>query len=108
MILSLIFGLILGAISVVFIIQNTTVITINFLNYHLQSSLALVILGALLMGMLMAAIFSIPAVIKDHMKYSALRKEKRKLEESLNEAKNKLDSSEIRSEVINKHIADNL
>lgn len=105
MILSLLLGLILGAISVVFIIQNTTVITINFLNNHLESSLALVILGAMLMGVIMAAIFSIPTVIRDHVKYSALKKQNKKLEDSLKEAQLKVNSDAIKSELINKHIA---
>lgn len=108
MIFSLILGLVLGAISVVFIIQNTTVITINFLSYHLQSSLALVILGALLMGMILAAIFSVPAVIRDHMKYSTLKKENRKLEDSLKEAQSKVNNESLKSEIINKHIADSM
>lgn len=107
MIITLILGLILGGISVIFITQNTTVITINFLSYQLESSLALVIIASILMGVLITLIFSIPTIIRDQIKYSALRKQNKNLEDSLHEAQSKVQTTETREAVINKHIADN-
>lgn len=104
MIISLFLGLILGAVSIIFILQNTTVITINFLNYHLASSLALVILGSMLMGLLIALVFSIPEVIRNHMRFRNLRKQNKDLETSLADVKSKVKTSEIHREVINEHL----
>jgi uncharacterized integral membrane protein len=104
MIISLLFGLILGALSIIFIFQNTTVITINFLNYHLDSSLALIIFAAILTGLIIALLFSIPEVIKNHGNFSTLKNRNKKLEEELALLKSDQRTNQIQKTVIDEHL----
>ncbi|MDQ3089687.1 MAG: LapA family protein [bacterium] len=87
MIITLIMGLVLGAISVIFITQNTDVISISFLQWQVESSVALIILGSLLMGALITSIFSLPAMIKSSMRLSRLSKDNRNLEKKVEDVK---------------------
>ena len=75
MIIFLILGLILGALSVVFALQNVVPITVTFFVWEVEGSLALVLLLALLTGVIICGLMSIPEVIRNHMRFKALKKE---------------------------------
>ena len=75
MIIFLVLGLILGALSVVFALQNVVPITITFFVWQIQGSLALILLLALLTGVMICGLMSIPEVIRNHMRFKALKKE---------------------------------
>lgn len=75
MIIFLILGLILGSLSVVFALQNVVPITITFFVWQVEGSLALVLLLALLTGVIICGLVSIPEVIRNHMRFKALKKE---------------------------------
>ncbi len=75
MIIFLILGLILGALSVVFALQNVVPITITFFVWQVEGSLALILLLALLTGVIICGLLSIPEVIRNHLRFKAMRKE---------------------------------
>lgn len=75
MIIFLILGLILGSLSVIFALQNVVPITITFFVWQVEGSLALVLLLALLTGVIICGLVSIPEVIRNHMRFNALKKE---------------------------------
>lgn len=83
MLLSLIFGLIIGAVSVVFALQNIFPVTVTFLAWNVTSSLAVLISLSILVGILICALLSIPEAIKNSFKIAALKKENQKLTEEL-------------------------
>lgn len=75
MIIFLILGLILGSVSVIFALQNTDVITVTFFAWQVEGSLALILLLALLAGIIICGLMSIPEVIRNQMRFNALKKE---------------------------------
>lgn len=87
MIISLILGLILGAVAVIFALQNITVITVAFLAWQIHGSLALILILAVLAGIIISLLISIPEVIRSSFTISSLRKQNKKLAEDLEEVK---------------------
>ena len=83
MIFFLILGMALGAVSVVFVLQNTATITVTFLSWQIEGSLALILFLAITSGALMILLLLFPGFIRDALHLSAARKDKRILEEEL-------------------------
>ncbi|MES2059707.1 MAG: LapA family protein [Patescibacteria group bacterium] len=80
MLILLILGVLLGAVSVVFALQNISTITVAFLFWHIEGSLSVVLLLAIVAGMLVSALVSVPEVFRDQMKIRALYKRVKELE----------------------------
>lgn len=83
MILSLVLGLVLGAASIIFALQNTFPVTVTFLSWGLNASLAIIIILSLLLGALISILITIPGVIRNYFTISGLKKENRKLHEEV-------------------------
>jgi uncharacterized integral membrane protein len=83
MLLSLIFGLIIGAASVVFALQNMFPVTVVFFVWKATSSLAIIVSLATLAGILISALLSIPEAIKNSFVIFDLKKENKKLVDEL-------------------------
>ncbi len=79
----LIVGLIIGAVSVVFVLQNITNITVTFLAWELTGSLSVILLLALLSGMLVAVLVLLPSFIKAEWQLRKLIKQNKKLQDEL-------------------------
>ena len=90
MIFSLIFGALLGAISVIFIIQNVAVVTVTFLNWQFEGSLALILFLTLISGIVMTLLLLLPTFIKDVFYLSSVEKQKKALEEELTKTRGTL------------------
>ncbi|MBA3732778.1 LapA family protein [Patescibacteria group bacterium] len=82
-----IIGLLLGAIAVVFALQNIVMVTVSFFAWHLQGSLAVIILLAITTGILITLLILLPGSIKNSWTVSGLRKDNKKLEEELRKQK---------------------
>ena len=87
MIFFLILGILLGAFSVFFALQNTAIITVTFFSWQFQGSLALILLMALATGILISLLMVLPESIVSYFRYKALKKELVKLEEALRKQK---------------------
>lgn len=87
MIIFLIFGLILGALSVIFALQNIVPITVTFFAWQVEGSLSLILLLALLTGVIICGLLSIPEVIRNHIRFTTLKNQKRDLEIALENLK---------------------
>ena len=87
MIILFLIGLLLGAVSVVFALQNIAVITVNFFSWQLTGSLSVVLLLATGAGALIASLLLLPEGVKNYFKYKNLKREKEKLEEELRKQK---------------------
>lgn len=87
MIIFLIFGLILGALSVIFALQNIIPITVTFFAWQVEGSLSLILLLALLTGVIICGLLSIPEVIRNHIRFTTLKNQKKDLELALENLK---------------------
>lgn len=87
MIILFIVGLLLGAASVIFALQNVDIITVSFFSWHLTGSLALILLVAIATGVMIAFLLLLPKSVSDYLKYRSLQAENKKLEEELRKQK---------------------
>ncbi len=88
MLLSLVVGIILGAIAVVFAFQNVAVVTLSFFAWQVSASLAILILGSILCGIVLTLLVLLPSVIRDEFYVASLKRQKRETEEELARVKN--------------------
>lgn len=83
MLISLIVGIILGAVAVVFAFQNVAVVTVSFFTWQVSASLAIVILGSILCGIVLTLLVLLPSVIRDEIYVAGLKRQKREVEDQL-------------------------
>lgn len=74
MALTLILGFILGAASLLFIIQNTAIVALTFLQWQFQTSIAVLVLLAILVGIVFTILFILPGAIGDAFRMRRLSK----------------------------------
>ena len=98
MILSLILGFLLGAAALLFALQNTAVVSLSFLGWQFESSLALLILIALAAGIIVSLLVSIPSAVKDSFKLMGLKKDNKKLLDELAECRRTSQASSVITE----------
>lgn len=78
-----IIGLLLGAVVVLFILQNVIPITVSFLSWQFDGTLAFILILAVVAGMLISALLSLPEMIRNRARFSHLRNHNRKLQDEL-------------------------
>lgn len=78
-----IIGLVLGAAVVLFVLQNIIPITVSFLAWQFEGSLAFILILAVIAGMLISALLSIPELIQKEMRLSHFKKHTKALEDEL-------------------------
>jgi lipopolysaccharide assembly protein A len=79
MILSLFVGFILGAAALLFALQNTEVVSLVFMGWQFQSTLALLVLVSVGVGVLMSVFASIPSAVASHFRVRILEKNNKNL-----------------------------
>ncbi len=87
MIILFIIGLLLGAISVIFALQNIDIITVTFFSWHLTGSLALILLLTIASGILITILLVLPGSVRNYFRYKKLEKENKNLAEELRKQK---------------------
>lgn len=88
MLLSLIIGIILGAVAVVFAFQNVAVVTVSFFAWSVSASLAIIILGSILCGIVLTLLVLLPSVIRDEIYVASIKRQKRETENELARVRN--------------------
>lgn len=83
MLFFLLVGAILGALSVIFVLQNIVPITVTFLAWQIEGSLAVILFLAMMAGAIVTLLVLLPGLIRDEWRYAQLRKEKEKVEDEL-------------------------
>ena len=83
MILSLIMGIVLGASSVLFALQNVADVTVSFLGWQLTEPLAFILLGALFCGVIITLLVLLPRLISDDAYLKSVLRQKREVEDEL-------------------------
>jgi len=81
--LQLIVAIVVAILAVVFALQNAVPITVSFLTWRFESSLALVLLITVALGVIMSLLVSVPSRIKRIKLISSQKKKIQELESSL-------------------------
>ncbi len=94
----LIVAIVVAILAVVFALQNAVPITVSFLTWRFESSLALVLLITVALGVIMSLLVSVPSMIKRRKIISSQKKKIQELESGLQgESESKIEE-EIESE----------
>lgn len=83
--LLVIFGILVAIGGVVFALQNNVPVTVTFLVWRFDSSLAMVLLLALGLGAIIVALVSTPAALRSQWALAKMRKDLARLEASRKE-----------------------
>jgi len=86
--LFLIIALFIAISAVIFALQNSVAVTVSFLIWKFESSLALVLLISLGLGILASFFLSFPTMIKRNWSISNYKKRIQELEEKIQEMEN--------------------
>ncbi len=86
----IILALLIALIAVIFALQNTALVTVSFLVWKFDGSLALVVLLALLTGVLISILASTPSIIKNRLGTSGRNKKIKDLETRMGQLEEKL------------------
>lgn len=100
MIFFLILGAIIGAVSILFILQNVTPVTVSFFAYQLEGSLALVLFLAMFAGVVVTILMLLPGFVSDEFKVMRLKKQVKELEDELFTTKQNLHEVATRPTVV--------
>ena len=77
-------ALIIAVIAVIFAVQNTLIVTVSFLIWKFNGSLALVLLLAIAVGALISFLASSPTLVRGKWSLRSQRKRTNELESNLN------------------------
>jgi uncharacterized integral membrane protein len=95
MLMYLIAGICVGALAVYFALQNTAPVTVAFLQWDFTAPLALVLLGAVAVGLCIAALMMLPSAISETLDAYARRREIRRQAAAASYEAQALDQSVI-------------
>lgn len=87
MLFFLLVGAMLGGLSVVFVLQNIVPITVTFLYWQIEGSLAVILFLAMMSGVFVTLLFILPGLVRDEFRYSKLKQEKKDVENELTTTK---------------------
>ncbi len=90
----LIFALIIAIITVFFAIQNTTMVTVYFFIWQFTSSLALILIFSLVIGVLLSLLISIPKIQSRNWQISKQKKQISELTEENTKLKEKMTNQD--------------
>jgi len=93
MLLFLVLALLIAILAVILALQNPTNVTVTFLAWKFESSLALVLLVAFVLGVVLALVTLVSVVIRKNWTISSQKKKIAQLERSSQENLAKMDES---------------
>lgn len=83
MILSLFIGFFLGAAALLFALQNTEIVALTFMGWQFETTLAVLVLASVGVGILISILASLPAFVSNSLRIMGLKKENRKLAQEI-------------------------
>jgi putative membrane protein len=86
----LLLAILVAALAVIFAVQNTAIVTVDFLFWSFQGSLALILLVALAAGAIASSLASIPSMFRAHSLSGAQRRKVEELEAELRKVRSDL------------------
>lgn len=91
MIFSLVLALIFSMIAVIFALGNTDVVSVSFLTWSVEGSLALILLVSIAIGILIGILLMTPGTIKRNLALASEKKKLKTAEKALDERKKEID-----------------
>ena len=98
----LLIALLIALVAVIFSLQNTQVVSINFLAWTFQSSIALEMIVTLIAGVLVGILAMLPASIRSQIQISSKKREKAGLETSLTQVQQQVAALQKQLDEVNK------
>ncbi len=92
----LLFSLVIAVLAIVFALQNAAVVTIIFLAWRFDGSLALVILVALGVGALVSLLASLPSLARGSWTIASQKRKVKQLESQITDYQKQLAQAEER------------
>ena len=83
-------GILVGIVGVLFALQNNVSVTVTFLGWRFDGSLALILLSSLAVGAAVAALITVPAAIKGRWTRSRQRRQIDDLRAEVDELRRRL------------------
>lgn len=83
-------GILVGIVGVLFALQNNVSVTVTFLGWRFEGSLALILLSSLAAGAAVAALITVPGAIKGRWTRSRQRRQIDDLREQVGELRRRL------------------
>jgi len=74
----IVLALLIALVIVLFAVQNSAIVTVSFLSFHYNGSLALILIVVFTLGLLTGILISIPSLLR---KSSDLREQKRRVKQ---------------------------
>ncbi|SRR6056297_2385996 len=102
----LIFALIIAIVTVFFAIQNTTMVTVYFFVWQFTSSLAIILLFSLGLGVILTLLISFPKIQARNWQISKLKKQVNELSEENNKLKESSAKQEGQISVLSEQLQD--
>ncbi len=106
MFLFLIIGLLLGALVIIFAVQNIATVSVVFLTWQFEGSLALILVLAVAAGMVLSALLSIPARMKKRQERTKLATKNEVLTEELTTKKIEVEDEKSKVAATNAYLDD--
>jgi len=100
MILILIIGLLFATVAVIFAVQNTAPITVTFLFWQIEGSLALVLLAAFALGVISTILVSLPGLIRRSAANAGHRRQIGALEKEVDGLKKEISALQQANEAL--------
>lgn len=97
----LIMAIVVAMLAVIFALQNAVPITVSFLTWKFESSLALVLLLTIALGVLMSLLVSVPSKIK---KIKTILDQKKKIQELEKILQSENDNKEEKKEILEQEL----
>lgn len=91
-----ILGIFIGGVAIVFALQNAAIIAVTFLAWQFEASVSLIVIMSVLVGAIIGALLTIPGAIRNYFKFESLKRQNRKLEDTLEEQKRKSQEAIVR------------
>lgn len=83
--LPLILGFVLGGATILFALQNPDIVALSFLTWSFESSLAMLILLAVGIGVLLGMLFAVPSIMRRGRYVKSLRRDNKELATRIDE-----------------------
>ncbi len=106
MFLFLIIGLLLGALVIIFAVQNLALISITFLTWQFEGSLALLLVLAVVVGMVLNWLLSLQNAFRKRSEINRLKDNNEKLEDELTIKKVEVEEEKGKVAATNAYIDD--
>ncbi len=101
----IIVALVIAGMAIVFALQNITAVTVTFLFWNLQGSLALVLLLSVGVGVLISLLVSLPGLIRGKWGAAGQKKKLASLETENSANKQRADEAEKEIKILEEQLA---